>query len=400
MIRTRAAILVAVAATAVACGRRGDPLAPLRPTPGAPVVVAARRIGDRVAIRFTMPAINLDNTTPIDLLRVDVYARSTPEGSPRPVREQIVDRANLVGSVEVKANVPAPASNAPPPTPPPTPPQTDTRPAPGDATVFVDTIPAEAPRPLEPTERQKAEAKAAAKLPQPPPAATPAVPAVPLPMSRYYMLEAVSTHGRRGAQSTLIAVPLTDPPVAPRDPVLKFDEKTLTLSWSPGAERSVFNVYDVDATGVERDVRPLNPAPIAGPFSMPVEFGKERCFAIRAAQAAANVVTESAAVGPTCVTPADTFPPPSPTGLKLLASSGVITLVWDAVQADDLAGYRVLRAEGAGDNMRELSTDLVTSTNYADTTTKAGVIYTYAIVAVDKAGNKSAESARERETGR
>ena len=50
--------------------------------------------------------------------------------------------------------------------------------------------------------------------------------------------------------------------------------------------------------------------------------------------------------------------------------------------------------------MRQLSTELLTSTTFQDTTTKAGVTYTYAIVAVDKAGNKSAESARERETGR
>src|SRR4029079_8215011 len=129
--------------------------------------------------------------------------------------------------------------------------QTDTRPAPGDAAVFVDTIPPDAPKPLEPTERQKAEAKAAAKLPQPPPAPTPtpAVPVVPLPMSRYYLLEAVSAHGRRGAQSTLLTVPLTEPPAPPRDAVLKFDEKTLTFSWTADPGKSLFNVYDVDATG-------------------------------------------------------------------------------------------------------------------------------------------------------
>ena len=378
----QAALIVAIAAATFDCGRRGDPLAPLRPAPAAVGTLTARRIGDRVTLGFTLPAKNQDNT-PVDLLRVDVYARSTPEGSPRPVREQIVDQANLVGSIEIKAPSPAP---------------TDKRPGPGDATVFVDTIPADPPKPLEPTPRQKAEAKAAAKLPQPPPAATPPEPVVPLPATRYYLLEPVSTHGRRGAQSTLVTVPLTEPPAAPHDPLLKFDEKTITLSWSSDAK--LFNVYEVDATGVERDSHPLNQAPMAGPFTMPVEFGKERCFVVRAAQAAGNVVSESAALGPTCVTPADTFPPPSPTGLKLLASGGSITLVWDAVQADDLAGYRVLRAEGADENMRQLSTDLVTAATFQDSTTKAGVLYTYAVVAVDKAGNKSAESARERETGR
>lgn len=384
MTRARAAILLAVAVAAVACGRRGDPLAPLRPAPAAVAALTARRLGDRVTLRFTLPAKNADNTTPVDLLRVDVYARSTPEGSPRPVREQIVDRANLVGTIEVRANPPA---------------ETDTRPGPGDAAVFVDTLPADPPAPLEPTSRQRAEAKAAATLPQPPPSAAPPAPVLPLPASRYYLLEPVSTHGRRGAQSALVTVPLTEPPAAPRDALLTFDERTLTLGWASGAAK-LFNVYDVDAAGVERGVHPLNPSPIAGPFSMPVEFGRERCFAVRAAQPIGNVLTESAALGPACVTPVDTFPPPAPTGLKLLASSGVITLVWDAVQADDLAGYRVLRAEGVDENMRQLSTELLTSTNFQDTTTKAGVTYTYAIVAVDKTGNKSAESARERETGR
>ena len=392
MRRSLAALSVAVvAAVTVACGRRGDPLAPLRPVPAAVTAITARRLGGQVTLRFTLPAKNLDNTSPVDLLRVDVFARSTPEGSSRPVREQLVDRANLVGSIDVKTNTPAQSDARPA--------AKDTRPAPGDAALFVDTIPTDPPKPLEPTERQKAEAKAAAKLPQPPPSVTPPQPVVPLPLSRYYMIETVSTHGRRGALSPLIGVPLTEPPAAPSDAVLKFDEKTVTLSWTSETAKQ-FNVYDVDETGVERDVHPLNASPIPGPFSMPVEFGKPRCFAVRAAQAAGNVLTESAALGPACITPLDTFPPPAPTGLKLLASSGNITLVWDAVQADDLAGYQVLRAEGADENMRQLSTELVTSTTYQDATTKVGVTYTYAIVAVDKAGNKSAASARERETGR
>ena len=70
------------------------------------------------------------------------------------------------------------------------------------------------------------------------------------------------------------------------------------------------------------------------------------------------------------------------------------------MEAADLAGYLVLRAEGDATALRPLTSSPVTETSFVDTTTKAGVRYTYAVVAVDKAGNRSGESNRIVEVGR
>lgn len=405
----RVALAAAIVAGmfAIGCGRKGAPLPPLRPSPGPVTDLTVRRIGDHVLLRFTLPSKNIDNSTPVDLARIDIFARSTPEGSARPVREQIIDRANLVGSVTVRP-----------------PDQQTSAPAAGETTTFVDLIPPGTPAPLVPTARQKAEAAAAANNPQPvtPPAPTRTSPVTtteprtppsttlvpptttqpsgPLPPSRYYLLEPVSTHGRHGAQSALMTVALTPSPPAPTAPSVTYDEQNLTLTWQPASADQLFRVYEVDETGKETAARPLNDKPQAPPFSVSVEFGKPRCFSIRAAQVTGPVAIESDAAGPACVTPVDTFPPAAPSNVTLLASTGSMTVVWDAVTAPDLAGYRVLRGEGSDENMRQLSEDLVTTTTLQDSTTKAGVTYVYVVIAVDKAGNKSAESTRVREIGR
>ena len=92
-----------------------------------------------------------------------------------------------------------------------------------------------------------------------------------------------------------------------------------------------------------------------------------------------------------CLTAADTFPPPAPTGLSTLPTEGRIQLIWNAVTAADLAGYLVLRSEEAAPAV-PLMNDPIPETGYTDTTVKPGARYVYTVVAVDKAGNRSAPS--------
>jgi len=65
-----------------------------------------------------------------------------------------------------------------------------------------------------------------------------------------------------------------------------------------------------------------------------------------------------------------------------------------------VAGYLILRGEAAGATLTPLSTELVPTTTYRDDSVKPGVRYIYAVVAVDKSGNRSAESNRVEETAR
>ena len=117
---------------------------------------------------------------------------------------------------------------------------------------------------------------------------------------------------------------------------------------------------------------------------------------------ATTVAIESAPTDVVCETLVDTFPPPAPTGLLAFSAEGSITLTWDGVTAGDLAGYIVLRGEGSGERLQPLMTAPIAVTTFTDSTTKAGVRYFYAVVAVDSAtpANRSKESNRAEETGR
>ena len=85
----------------------------------------------------------------------------------------------------------------------------------------------------------------------------------------------------------------------------------------------------------------------------------------------------------------DTTPPPAPTGLTAAADADQVTLSWDPVDAADLAGYHVRRwADGSSDPER-LTTTPVSVTTWADTSAANGNTFTYAVTAVDAAGNES-----------
>src|SRR5919106_1387247 len=89
------------------------------------------------------------------------------------------------------------------------------------------------------------------------------------------------------------------------------------------------------------------------------------CVCVRSAQGhrlritTASVVTgaapvEGAAAGLVCITPGDVFPPAAPANLTAVAGTGAVSLIWDAVDAPDLAGYLVLRGEAPGDKLLPL----------------------------------------------
>jgi hypothetical protein len=131
-----------------------------------------------------------------------------------------------------------------------------------------------------------------------------------------------------------------------------------------------------------------------------IEFGTERCFIVRSQETVGSVTVESAASEKTCVTPADTFAPAAPRSISAVGTEGAISLIWEPNRETDLAGYLVLRGEAPGEKLQALTTAPITETTYRDTTVKPGVSYVYAVIAVDRANNMSAQSDPVTEKGR
>jgi hypothetical protein len=179
----------------------------------------------------------------------------------------------------------------------------------------------------------------------------------------------------------------------------KYDEHTLSVSWAPAPAGQRFVVDETDASGVHPSR--LTAEPLETPaFEAPVEFGKPRCFVVRAVQKAFDVTIVGEAAAPACITPVDRFPPEAPTDLVASAGDAAVQLSWTASAATDLAGYVVLRAEGANGTLQPLTPQPIAATAYSDATARAGVTYLYAVKAVDRAGNESGLSNRYTVTAR
>jgi hypothetical protein len=331
-------VAVAFGVTGAACGHKGPPLAPLRPVPAAVSEWSIERDGAAVRLQFTVPDANLDRSSPPAVDRVEIFAVSRPADAPAPAQADLIVPANVIATVNVRS--PEPAKPGAPP---------DPRPAAGEPASFVDAVTG----------------------------------ATGSPTIRYYAV-AASAGRRRGPVSPIQHVSLSSSPIAPTGLKTDYSEQTLTLTWEAAAAGLRFRIEETDAHGGE--AKPISEKLLdAARFETPVQFGKERCFIVRAVETRGAVSNVGAASAPLCVTPTDHFAPPVPTGLLAVAGENGIELVWTAVTAADLRGYVVWRGVGATGSLQRLTPEPIPTASYRDATVKSGETYVYAVTAVDTA---------------
>lgn len=357
--RVPAALLVALAASVVvtACGKKGPPLPPLVLLPNPPGDAAVIRRAERVDLTFRVPSANTDRSAPADLTHIDIYAWTVPG---QVSGEQVVQRGTKVGTILV--NTPKDPDAPEPKTPAPKGPGLDQN----DLATFSEVLPT----------------------------------GVDSTAYRAYVAVGFNARGRRGALSPTLAVPLMPAPAPPAAPRITYDEKAVVLEWTPVAAAEgqpvAYAVYRPGAVPA-----PLTQTPIAeASFTDPVvAWGDERCYEVRAVAVVESVRIESPASAQACVTPKDTFAPAAPEGLVGVGSEGAISLIWTANREADLAGYLVLRAVAPATELAPVTPEPMADTNFRDTVAGGGRV-TYAVVAVDKAGNRSVPSATITETAR
>lgn len=442
---------------AVACGSKGPPLAPLRPVPAAVGTLTAARLGDTVTLQFAIPTTNADGTTPADVARVDVFALTGdaqgPGGRALTVRE-LETLATRVGSIEVQppplvpdedeaddASAPGAAAPAAP---------ADPRPAQGALVRVTETLtPALADDLFAHPDAARVAARLAAAMGDDPDAldVLDDVPSTegtgrpllwmlpPDELARNYIVVPYSRRNMPGPMSPVVRVPFIPAPPTPPAPQVAHTATAYQLTWENPAgirlpiQRTVtaalaaaeellptrplvvmgtphtYSVYELPSADAPASAAtgPVNPAPVETPhFELPgVVFGAPRCFAVRTVERRGTLTLESELSPATCVTPVDTFPPAPPSGLTAVGSEGGVSLIWEASPDADAVGYLVLRGL-PGEALRPLNADPIAEATYRDTTAQPGVIYVYAVVAVDGAtpANVSPESNRVQEGAR
>ena len=406
----RSACAAAVVVTAVACGKKGPPLAPLIRVPAQVAELSAERSADAVHLTLLVPSTNVGGDTPGDIGSVELYA-ATAEREPGLGESDAGAPWTLVHRVPVRRPVPpapppptgsdAPSAPKPPPPPPAPPPEAGVDQ--GQRITLRERL---TPASFEPsTGPVDGAAPAVADIASEAPALSlPVVaPTADRSARRYYAARSLSRRGRPGRWSAVRAVPLATPLAAPSPAAPTYDAAAFTVTWTPppgatvapvppadgllpsrpfgpAAATTTYNIYssaidgEPDALGLVTRTAPLNAAPIdAVTYAVPgVVFGQERCFVLRSLLAVDGATIEGPASPPACVTPADTFAPPPPSALEAVGGAGVISLIWEPVEAPDLAGYLVFRGEAPGEPTTALTAAPIRESSFEDRIGDAG----------------------------
>jgi hypothetical protein len=408
-----------------ACGKKGNPLPPLVRVPAAPAGFAVTRIEDHVYVRMTAPTTNIDGVSPADVARVELYAITLAE-PPRNIAEidpeDLRAASTLIATEQVRRPLPPPPAvkEGMPPIPlPPPGPGVDQ----GAQIILREALTPEMRTPVSlPEARTRETADVVLDVPRalvaPPPGTG---------LQRYYFAVAASARGRYSPLTAFVPAPLGPTSGPPSAPQITVNETSMTLRWTPpvdarglelatepdwlparpvvpGPAATTYDIYEVTRNaspdGPDAMPTPLTPEPIAATeFTRgDIALGAERCFYVRAVDIIDGVHVRGPASPVACASFADTFAPTPPRELVAVGVPGGINLIWEPSEAADVAGYLVLRAEAGSATLTPLMTTPMATPSYRDETAKAGVRYVYAVVAVDKAGNRSAESNRVEET--
>ena len=346
------------------CGAPGEPVPPTPPVAVAISDLTAHQAGDGVQLTFTMPGRSITGDRLLSTPAFEVLRGTTkPDGSPELKSLRAV---NIIpGAMAEKYFV-------------------------GDKVQFTD--------PLTPEETKAQEGKIA-----------------------IYAVRTRLSQKRASANSNIVSLRLFSPPARVDSLQARVSEPAIELSWSPvnrtsaGDPLSVpaqYNIYraDLDAASTNLATPDVSQLNLNGKLQLlasqpeqtysdkSFEFVKTYAYIVRSVIDRNNTPLESADSTPAILTPRDTFPPAAPQAISAAVLPGetdnapVVDLSWSINVEADFAGYRVYRSEQPDTKGQLLTTELLLTPAYRDTSVQPARRYWYVVTAVDRAGNESAPS--------
>ncbi|HSP33272.1 MAG TPA: hypothetical protein VLU46_03030, partial [Thermoanaerobaculia bacterium] len=346
-------LLLFVVVAALACGKRGDPHAPVPLIPKATSDLLVTQRASTLFLQWSYPAVTTAGKSLPSIRRISIYRYSeelpatTPAGTATPVTDarsfgtatlltaaQFAKLSHRVDSIE-GANLPASSS--------------------GSKLVYEDSPPlhSSSGRPLRIT-------------------------------------YAVVTEGQtaRSEYSNLASIVPLDAAVAPAGIVANAKPEGVVLTWTApaasvtGAKTPAvvgYNVYRI-AQGAQTDqfTAPLNSSPVTKTTYTDVPPYGTFDYRITAVAAAGPPRIESDPSAPVTATFKDLVPPPPPAFVTALVETNRVRLVWGPVDAPDLQGYNVYRTEKAG-RVKFTYGLPIPQTNFEDISMLPGIEYYYSV---------------------
>jgi hypothetical protein len=204
----------------------------------------------------------------------------------------------------------------------------------------------------------------------------------------------------------LVPLPVATPPAGltatpkPEGVVLAWQEPKTSVRGQDAPVISGYRVYrTAPGEALTELATPLNPAPArVTTYTDTPPYGEHE-YRVTAVAAEGPPLLQSNPSEPVRATFKDLVAPPVPASITALIEPKLVRLLWEPVDAPDLAGYRLYRSEGMGhgDAIRDIGTvpltnDTVTATTFSDPNPNLGIAYRYAVAAIDKSGNESAKT--------
>jgi hypothetical protein len=327
----------------LACGKKGNPLPPVRQVPAPVKDLAVQQRGPRLLLGFTYPKLTpagtaLEGVSAVEVLEV---VRPVPAGGvPRTLEPRELQAAGKRVLRLEGADV-------------------------GAATAG-DRIVLDLP------------------LPSPLPAT---------PEAHYLAVRAAGPRGDVSEPSNLVVIVPQPPPAPPGPPeTVELDPQAggIQVAWKePEGASSLagFNVYRRSS----REKSFGAPLQAVGPearsaLDATARFGESYIYAVTSV-AQRQPLIESAVASEREVRYVDRFPPPAPREPVALVEGRRVRVVWRSSDAPDLAGYLVYRSDEGGPFAR-LTERPQTELEFADQSVTPGA-HLYRVTAVDQSGNES-----------
>ena len=329
------------------CGKRGDPLPPLRKTPLPVTGLRLAQRGDRLELAYTVPRTTTDGLK-LPVLAIEVL-RADADG----------DFAKVARRLKRKA---APGETL-----------TDTEPLPPPGTTLRF-----AARAISKGRVSVMSSVAVLKVQSQPEA--------PGALWARLTEKGVTLGWAPPAQMPTPSPPPSPPPTSSPSPAA-----TPSPSPTPRPITTGFWVYRRPKDGTY--ARPLQPTPLEAPSfdDSAASPAQTWCYTVRTV-ASTDPVVESADSNEACLAVRDIAAPAPPAGVTALTRDGALEVSWSPSPEADVEAYRVYRAlKGSPpERLQALPAD---QTTYRDATALRGFSYVYTVTAVDTAGNESPPSA-------
>jgi hypothetical protein len=174
---------------------------------------------------------------------------------------------------------------------------------------------------------------------------------------------------------------------------VSWTEPTRAVTGESGPIVTGYNIYRTEPGGTLGDLpTPINGAPVKGTMYTDTPGYGEHEYRVAAVATTGPPAIQSDLSTPVRVTFRDLVPPPAPAMPTVLVEPKLMRLVWEPVNAPDLAGYNVYRMERQW--RLKLTPTPTKEPNFLDISMDIGIFYTYEVTAVDTSGNESAASPR------